>query len=194
MKKKDIDFSKQIQMAFKFMYIGRNYDGLVIQSSTHNTIEEVLFNAMKRCSLLEDKPIEQLMTEQNFSRCGRTDKGVNSTGNVFSLSLRYNEKYNYTKLINNLLPDDIVDSDNYEEYKEYCQYYYGSVKANRDDLVFYTKLVRDFDKLCDELRDYCDELSQLKFEVIEMEKAVYEFNERYSDDLELLGFKPLHCA
>lgn len=93
----------------------------------------------------------------------------------------------------NLLPDDIVDSDNYEEYKEYCQYYYGSVKANRDDLVFYTKLVRDFDKLCDELRDYCDELSQLKFEVIEMEKAVYEFNERYSDDLELLGFKSLHC-
>ena len=57
--KKEIDFSIQTQFAFKFMYLGKNYDGLVIQSSTHNTIEEVLFNAMKRCSLLEDKPIEQ---------------------------------------------------------------------------------------------------------------------------------------
>ena len=105
--KKEIDFSIQAQFAFKFMYLGKNYDGLVIQSSTHNTIEEVLFNAMKRCSLLEDKPNEQLMTEQNFSRCGRTDKGVNSSGNVFSLSLRYNPRYDYTKLINNILPDDI---------------------------------------------------------------------------------------
>ena len=144
MKKKEIDFSKQIQMAFKFMYIGRNYDGLVIQSSTHNTIEEVLFNAMKRCSLLEDKPIEQLMTEQNFSRCGRTDKGVNSTGNVFSLSLRYNEKYNYTKLINNLLPNDIyilggkIVDDSFDArfsclYREYKYYFF---KKNMDiDLI-----------------------------------------------------------
>ena len=91
------------------------------------------------------------------------------------------------------LPDDILESDNYEDYKSYCRHYYGSVKANRDDLVFYTNLVRDFDRLCDELRDYCDELSNLKFEIIEMEKSVYDFNERYGDDLELLGFKPLQC-
>ena len=92
-----------------------------------------------------------------------------------------------------ILPDDILESDNYEDYKSYCKHYYGSVKANRDDLVSYTNLVRDFDKLCDELRDYCDGLSQLNFEVVEMEKAVDDFNERYGDDLELLGFEPLQC-
>lgn len=92
-----------------------------------------------------------------------------------------------------VLPDSILDSDNYDEYKEYCRDYYGSVKANRDDLVYYTKLVQDFDKLCDELRSYCDELSNLKVEVIEMEKSVDKFNEIYEDDLELLGFKPLQC-
>lgn len=92
-----------------------------------------------------------------------------------------------------VLPECIVDYDNYEDYKEYCRDNYGSVKANHDELVYYTKLVRDFDKLCDELREYCDELSQLKYEVIEMEKAVDRFNAAYEDDLELLGFSPLVC-
>lgn len=92
-----------------------------------------------------------------------------------------------------VLPDCIVYADTYEDYKEYCRDTYGSVKANRDELVYYTKLVQDFDKLCDELRDYCDELSQLSFEAIEMEKAVERFNYNYEDDLELLGFSPLAC-
>ena len=92
-----------------------------------------------------------------------------------------------------VLPDCIVYADTYEDYKEYCRDNYGSVKANRDELVYYTKLVQDFDKLCDELRDYCDELSQLSFEAIEMEKAVERFNYNYEDDLELLGFSPLVC-
>jgi hypothetical protein len=92
-----------------------------------------------------------------------------------------------------MLPESVLDNDTYEDYKEWCRENYGSVKANRDELVRYTKLVQDFDKLCDQLRDYCDELSNLKFEVIEMEKSVEQFNEEYYDDLELLGFKPLHC-
>lgn len=92
-----------------------------------------------------------------------------------------------------MLPESILDSETYEDYKEWCREYCGSVKANRSELVEYTKLVQDFDKLCDELRDYCDELSNLKFEVVEMEKSVEAFNERYEDDLELLGFSPLYC-
>ena len=93
----------------------------------------------------------------------------------------------------NLLPESILDSETYEDYKEWCRENYGSVRANRDELVRFTKLVQDFDKLCDELRDYCDELSNLKFEVIEMEKSVERFNTEYEDDLDLLGFKQLHC-
>ncbi len=92
-----------------------------------------------------------------------------------------------------VLPESILESDTYVDYKEYCREYYGSVKANRNELVFFTKLVQDFDKLCDVLRAYCDELSNLAFEVVEMEKSVERFNTIYEDDLYYLGFKNLHC-
>jgi hypothetical protein len=87
----------------------------------------------------------------------------------------------------------IIDNEDYEEYKECCRDNYGSVKANREELVYYTKLVQDFDHLCDELRDYCDELSNLSYERMEMEKSVERFNNDYYDDLELLGFQELVC-
>lgn len=93
----------------------------------------------------------------------------------------------------NILPCSVTESDDYSQYKEWCKYYGYTVKENRSELQWYTKLVRDFDKLCDDLRDYCDSLSKLKFEVVEMEKTVYDFNECYADDLELLGFEPLVC-
>lgn len=92
-----------------------------------------------------------------------------------------------------ILPDLIVDSENYEDYKKCCRENFGSVKVNREELVYYTKLVQDFDKFCDELRDYCDKLSNLKYEVVEMEKVVEIFNDQYADDLELLGFDPISC-
>lgn len=92
-----------------------------------------------------------------------------------------------------ILPDSINENDTYEEYKNWCREEYGSVKANRNELVQYTKLVRDFDKLCDELREYCDRLSNSSFEQLEMMKAVDQFNDQYYDDLELLGYKQLHC-
>lgn len=93
-----------------------------------------------------------------------------------------------------ILPDSIIDVDTYDEYKEYCREYFGSVKANRSDLRYYTKLVQEFDRLCDQLRDFCDELSRQKFEFIEMEKAVEEFNNRYADDLDYLDFQYLQCS
>lgn len=87
-----------------------------------------------------------------------------------------------------VLSDEIRMFDTYEEYKEWCRDEYGSVKANRADLVKYTKLVQDFDKLCDQLRDYCDELSRQSFEIVEMNRIVDQFNDDYENDLELLGF------
>lgn len=104
----------------------------------------------------------------------------------------------YLVLMNNdnnhsILPDAIIYNDTYEDYKDFCREFYGSVKANRSDLVYYVKLVQDFDKLCDELRDYCDGLSKLKFEVVEMEKSVERFNDQYADDLLYLDFQPLEC-
>lgn len=92
-----------------------------------------------------------------------------------------------------ILPDEIIEAEDYNEYKRWCREYYGSVKANRDTLVYYTKLVQDFDKLCDELREFVNELSMQTFEVIEMQRAVAEFNLEYEADLDYLGFSPLSC-
>ena len=92
-----------------------------------------------------------------------------------------------------ILPDAIAEAVDFDEYERFCEEFYGSVEENRGELVFYTELVQDFDKLCDELRDYCDALSTSKFEVIEMDKAVDRFNQEYADDLEYLGFSELSC-
>lgn len=92
-----------------------------------------------------------------------------------------------------VLHEDILNNDDYEEYKQYCREYYGSVKANRWVLVKYTKLVQAFDKLCDDLRDYCDMLSKSSFEILEMQKAVDDFNYQYYPDLDYLGFQELQC-
>ena len=92
-----------------------------------------------------------------------------------------------------VLPGDIDNCEDYEEYKRYCREFYGSVKANHSDLRFYTQLVQSFDKLCDQLREYCDGLSNLSYENLQMERTVEMFNEQYHDDLEYLGFEYLEC-
>ena len=92
-----------------------------------------------------------------------------------------------------ILPDEITESVDYEEYKRYCREYYGSVKANRSELIKYTKVVQSFDRLCDDLRDFCDKLSNMCFEVVEMQLAVEEFNDSYASDLEFLEFQYLRC-
>ena len=92
-----------------------------------------------------------------------------------------------------VLPEAIYEPDSYEEYKQWCRDAFGSVKNYRWKLIKYVKLVQDFDKFCDQLRDYCDELSNMKFEVIEMEKSVDAFNIQYENDLEVLEFQELRC-
>lgn len=92
-----------------------------------------------------------------------------------------------------VLPDDIDECVDYEEYKRYCKEYYGGVKQNRHDLVELVRVVRDFDKLCDDLRDHCDWLSKHDFKKEAMEEAVSLFNEHYYDDLYYLDFDELTC-
>lgn len=84
-----------------------------------------------------------------------------------------------------------LNYETYEDYKADMRDYYGSVKANRDELVEFVRLVQAFDKLCDEIRDFVNDLSKLSYELEEMQKIVEEFNDIYADDLELLGFKEL---
>ncbi len=88
------------------------------------------------------------------------------------------------------IPENL-DYETYEDYKADMRDYYGSVKANRDELVEFVRLVQDFDKLCDEIREFVNDLSKLSYEKEEMYKIVDEFNDDYSNDLELLGFEYL---
>lgn len=86
---------------------------------------------------------------------------------------------------------DTLDYDNYEDYKADMRDYYGSVKANRNELRDFVKVVQDFDRLCDEIRDYVDDLSNRNFLIEAMKESVERFNEQYAEDLEYLEFEPL---
>ena len=105
-KKKEqvIDWSTQTyrHIALKIAYLGFNYQGLSKQLHTPNTIEHHLFEALKTLKLIEHED------NCEFTKCGRTDKGVSALGQVVSFNCRYNPKKNdYVRLINSLLPDDI---------------------------------------------------------------------------------------
>ena len=58
----------------------------------------------------------------------------------------------------NILPN-VIYNYSYEEFKEYCLNKYGGVKNYNSKLREYVKIVRDFDKLCDDLRNYVNKLS-----------------------------------
>lgn len=58
------------------------------------------------------------------------------------------------------LPDCIADYD-YEDFKQYCKDYYGSVKNYMSELRYYTQLVRDFDRLCEDIRITVNEISKM---------------------------------
>lgn len=93
----------------------------------------------------------------------------------------------------NVLPDYIVDG-NYEDYKQYIKDYYGTLKNNRSNLRYLTELVRDFDRLCDDIRNYVDELSNIDFVKEYLEGVVEEFNESYYPDLHQWEANPLEVG
>ncbi|BFZ54980.1 tRNA pseudouridine synthase 3 [Savitreella phatthalungensis] len=87
---RDLDFSRYVHryVAFKFAYLGWHYNGLVVQDGPTEfpTVEEELFKALLHCKLIESP------NDCNFSRCGRTDKGVSAMGQVMALRIRTNER------------------------------------------------------------------------------------------------------
>lgn len=59
-----------------------------------------------------------------------------------------------------IVPDSIENSDTYKEWKQNLKDSGEYVKDNISILIDTTKIIRDFDILCDEIRDYVDELSK----------------------------------
>ena len=75
------------------------------------------------------------------------------------------DKKNGTVNFRNILPDDLTGFDTYEDFKETIKDYYGwNVKDMIPELREYTELIRDFDKLCDDLRDLANEYSKLDYQ------------------------------
>ncbi|XP_044509899.1 tRNA pseudouridine(38/39) synthase [Mangifera indica] len=108
-------------VALKVMYFGQRFYGFASEAQMEPTVESEIFNALEKTRLLvADKK------ESQYSRCGRTDKGVSSVGQVIALYLRSKHKENrtdcktsgetaqqtegeidYVRVLNRALPKDI---------------------------------------------------------------------------------------
>merc|ERR1712071_253136 len=79
-RKRPFDFKKYSRrhVLLHVSYAGWDYLGYVVQEHTMKTIEAELFRALEITCLIENREIS------NYHRCGRTDKGVISFGQVWS--------------------------------------------------------------------------------------------------------------
>ncbi|ETS79120.1 hypothetical protein PFICI_08973 [Pestalotiopsis fici W106-1] len=79
-------------VAFKLAYIGKNYGGFEFQaSSALSTIEEELWKALvKSCLIMPENPAEVRWDDWEYSKCGRTDRGVSAFGQVIGIRVRSN--------------------------------------------------------------------------------------------------------
>lgn len=83
-----------------------------------------------------------------------------------------------------ILPDFITDYTDYESFKEDMKDYYGSKVIDfKRELRDLTETVRDFDKLCDNLRDLVNEYSMSSFDTDKLAAALEWFDNAYGDDL-----------
>lgn len=77
------------KFALKICYLGHLYDGMALQLETENTVEEYLFKCMHTLNLIETP-----RPGADYTRAGRTDKGVSAMGNVIALKLRTKNRKN----------------------------------------------------------------------------------------------------
>eukprot|EP01111_Echinosteliopsis_oligospora_P010888 TRINITY_DN3469_c0_g1_i2.p1 TRINITY_DN3469_c0_g1~~TRINITY_DN3469_c0_g1_i2.p1 ORF type:complete len:466 (+),score=93.10 TRINITY_DN3469_c0_g1_i2:195-1400(+) len=71
-------------MALKIAYIGWDYHGFASQATVEKTIEGHVFAALMKTCLITSRETS------NYTRCGRTDKGVSAFGQVIGIHLRSN--------------------------------------------------------------------------------------------------------
>lgn len=90
-----------------------------------------------------------------------------------------------------VLPPCVTTYENYEDFKEDVKSYWNGYRVSDFDyeLRQAVELVRDFDKLCDRLRDIVNEFSTRNFEEDKLADAVERFYSAYGDDLEFLDFE-----
>jgi tRNA pseudouridine38/39 synthase len=119
-KKREFDMSKYTKrkVAFRIAYLGWNYMGFASQGDEDKlpTVEGRIFQALNECKL-----IETIDEASDYTRCGRTDKGVSGMGQVIALYVRSkklatdpspdllppSQEFPYIDTLNRMLPDDI---------------------------------------------------------------------------------------
>ena len=86
-------------VAFKLSYLGKRYNGFEFHTGNptpRTTIEEELWKAFNKSRLIFPKgvnpidPGEPNWDEMEYSKCGRTDKGVSAFGQVIGIRVRSN--------------------------------------------------------------------------------------------------------
>jgi hypothetical protein len=95
------------------------------------------------------------------------------------------EKHGHASII----PECVSEFDTYEEFKEEVKsgWNYWNVKDFNRELRDAVTIVREFDKLCDRLRDLVNEYSKRSFDVDKLEATVERFDDEYFSDLSKLG-------
>lgn len=90
-----------------------------------------------------------------------------------------------------ILPDCVANYDSYEDFKTDLKTYWEDSKVSdfNDELREAVQVVRDFDRLCDTLRDIVNEFSKRNFEEDKLTDAVERFYSEYGDDLEDLNIQ-----
>ncbi|KAE9618336.1 putative pseudouridylate synthase, Isomerase [Lupinus albus] len=110
-------------VALKVMYFGKRFYGFASEAQMEPTIESEIFKALEKTRLLVGD-----RKQSQYSRCGRTDKGVSSVGQVIALFLRsklkisgansgssgeiilderHEGEIDYVRVLNQVLPNDI---------------------------------------------------------------------------------------
>eukprot|EP00898_Chlorokybus_atmophyticus_P003856 jgi/Chlat1/4471/Chrsp29S04414 len=78
----DVSSYPRRHVALHLVYLGEGYQGFASQGVTGNTVEAQLFQALVEGRLIKDRASAQ------YTRCGRTDRGVSAAGQVIALLLR----------------------------------------------------------------------------------------------------------
>lgn len=185
-------------MAFQVQYDGAKYAGFAAQDHAE-TIENHLFEAFEKLNLIEDRK------SCNYSRCGRTDRGVSAYGQVISLKVRSSipatvenvpihpcdvvdsfKEMDYCTMVNRVLPEDIRLIGCCPVTEEFSARFSAAYRSYR---FFFTKKNLDIGAMCQacdyligqhDFRNFC------KLDVANVSNFVREI---YSAEIKL--FRPL---
>lgn len=126
--------------------------------------------------------------------------------NIDDMIREFEEKYPYYKVFFNgrsggyivlgsadnngsVLPECVADYDTYEDFKEDVKSGWNGYNVSdfNRELRDAVEIVREFDKLCDSLRELVNDYSKKSFDVDKLEDALVRFGDAYGDDIDALA-------